>query len=71
MDELKLIEIYRKLELTSCKMSRYGMTLFGSTPQLALITTFGSACSILVLNSLDAKPIKKWNYLHITHVLRH
>jgi len=37
-------------------MSRYGMTLLGSTPQLALITTFGSACSILVLNSLDAKP---------------
>jgi hypothetical protein len=32
------------------------MTLLGSTPQLALMTTFGSACSILVLNSLDAKP---------------
>lgn len=32
------------------------MTLLGSTPQLAAITTFGSACSIRVQSSLAAKP---------------
>lgn len=32
------------------------MTLFGSNPQLAAITTVGLACSILVHNSLAAKP---------------
>lgn len=32
------------------------MILFGSTPQLAAIITFGSACIIRDLNSLDAKP---------------
>lgn len=51
------------------------MTLFGSTPQLALITTLGSACSILVLNSLDAKPITKSKSFILSpaneHVLRH
>jgi hypothetical protein len=36
------------------------MTLFGSTPQFAEIMTFGSAWSILVLSSLEAKP--KGNY---------
>lgn len=32
------------------------MILFGSTPQLAAMTTFGSACSIRVHSSLAAKP---------------
>lgn len=35
----------------------YLMTLLGSTPQLAAMITFGSACSILVRNSLAAKPL--------------
>lgn len=42
----------------SFKMSKYRMTLFGSTPQLAAMTTFGSACSIRVHSSLAAKPNK-------------
>lgn len=36
------------------------MILLGSTPQLALMTTLGSACSILVLNSLDANPLYRY-----------
>lgn len=36
----------------------YLITLFGSTPQFAAITTFGSACSILVQSSLAANPLK-------------
>lgn len=42
--------------IASFKMSKYLITLFGSRPQLAAMTTFGSACSIRVHNSLAAKP---------------
>lgn len=38
----------------------YLIILFGSTPQLAAIKTFGSACSILIFNSRAAKPIIKF-----------
>lgn len=38
----------------------YLITLLGSTPQLAAMTTFGSACSIRVHSSLAAKPTNKW-----------
>lgn len=41
----------------SFKMSKYRMILFGSTPQLAAMTTFGSACSIRLHNSFAAKPM--------------
>lgn len=43
----------------SFKMSRYRTILVGSTPQLAAITTFGSACSMRLQSSLAAKPTKK------------
>lgn len=36
--------------------------LFGSTPQLAAMMTVGSACSILVLSSLAAKPKTSNNF---------
>lgn len=39
----------------------YLTILFGSTPQLAAIITFGSECSILVHNSRAANP--KENYI--------
>lgn len=35
--------------------------LLGSTPQLAAITTFGSACSIRVHSSLAAKPDEEFD----------
>lgn len=41
----------------------YLIILFGSTPQLAAIMTFGSACSILVQSSLAAKPTSHCFYL--------
>lgn len=43
--------------MCSINLQLYLTILLGSTPQLAAMMTVGSACSILVLNSLAAKPV--------------
>lgn len=54
-------EIEMKCRETKNEKSKFAfaylITLFGSTPQFAAITTFGSACSILVQSSLAANPL--------------